>query len=638
MKRAVQLIGAVTSAVVATGLLSPAGASAQDTPAETPSAPVSAESPETANDGPVTPAAGAEALSGRAELNGRRAGRTVVDTPSRGEITILRLIVSAKSKPAITVSAVGKRAGTKRVTVVGGVKRLPGTRSSKKLYAVTTPIIKPRVSGARSRVGRLAINVSAPNLKVISRKVNAKTFSRRVSGEMCKRVSAFDISNSHRKTRVAFDSRVLFGPQLTGFGHPQYIGSFAVLKACTGKAPQSFTNLVTGRTSRALNTRSLTADGRSAAVDTSAGSTDAVVLVSGFFSTTPFTTPGRVCSASDMSAGGTWYAMQTALSASGFPVYTAPAAVYTYGVPNAPVPVAITPSTMGMGSCDQPQLPSSMTMNTAGDFDLNSSILAGYLNYLNVNFGVEKIWLVGHSDGGLWSRGAMDYASFMPGIEIQSVTTIDTPYTGSFLADAGKDLVIDPCPSFDLVCDAKKDALEDLLDHFAPALDQGDALLEMTATNMAAWNSRLAGIPGATPFYASSAIGLNDPDTFNLISSGAGSDPYSNPNDVAVGLSSQQGDGLVANGTIAVLSCFPTIPGLHTEVPGDLVSAAQDVDLINTYPTRTAASEAVTINPMNIAYVTDSLNGAPNTSACPSAGYQQSGQYLPGQFGSWPDN
>lgn len=78
MRAASQLIGAVASVVVTTGLLSPAGASAQDTPSEPTSAPASAESSEAASGGPATPAAGAEVLSGRAELNGRRAGRTVV--------------------------------------------------------------------------------------------------------------------------------------------------------------------------------------------------------------------------------------------------------------------------------------------------------------------------------------------------------------------------------------------------------------------------------------------------------------------------------------------------------------------------------------------------------------------------------
>ena len=41
---------------------------------------------------------------------------------------------------------------------------------------------------------------------------------------------------------------------------------------------------------------------------------------------------------------------------------------------------------------------------------------------------------------------------------------------------------------------------------------------------------------------------------------------------------------------------------------------------------------------MNITNVLNVLNGTPPTTACPSANYQQSGEYSPGQYGPWPDN
>ena len=307
-----------------------------------------------------------------------------------------------------------------------------------------------------------------------------------------------------------------------------------------------------------------------------------------------------------MSSGGTWYAMQTALANAGYPVYTAPETAYTYASGGTtPTPVAITPSTMGMGTCG-PQLPSSLTMNTAGDFDINSSIFANFLNYLNTQYGITNVWIVGHSDGGLWSRGAMDYAAFMPNTTIQSITTIDTPYTGSFLANTGNDQLTDTCSSWDLICKGEVDALNGILNYFSSALDQGAALDEMDSTYMTTWNQRMAGIPGATPFYAASAIGLNDPTTFGLLASGTGTNPFYNPNDIAVGISSQQADGLVANGTIQTLFCFPTIPGLHTEIPSALISTGQTVDLINEYP---GSTTPVTTNPMNITSVQQVLSG-----------------------------
>ena len=56
---------------------------------------------------------------------------------------------------------------------------------------------------------------------------------------------------------------------------------------------------------------------------------------------------------------------------------------------------------------------------------------------------------------------------------------------------------------------------------------------------------------------------------------------------------------------------------------------------MNTYP---GSTTPVTENPMTVANVEDVLTGQPPTASCPSAGYQQSGQFAPGQFGPWPDD
>ncbi|MEI6622234.1 MAG: hypothetical protein WCP28_10045 [Actinomycetes bacterium] len=570
-----------------------------------------------------------------------RAGkaRVVVATPRPGQTSIVRMIVEARTVPKIGVTAVRASAGTQKVTVVGGTKRVSSARAGSSQYAVTVPIIKPRVKGASGGPGQLALVVKAIGLRVVSQKTYTKAFTQRVSGEMCQAVSAFDLANRDPQVRAAFNKKVLFGRQMPGFRHAQYLGSYALLQACVGNSSQSFINAVTGKRAASANTRTLQMRADSPAINTAPGTTDAVVLVSGFASDTPFTSPGKVCTAPNMSAGGTWSTIDAALQAAGVPVFTVPETEYKYGVPNAPVPVQVDPAAIGVGTCAQPQLPATMTMDTAGDFDLNSSILANYLGYIHAQFGVQRVWLIGHSDGGLWSRGAMDYTSFMPGIQVQSITTIDTPWTGSFLANAGQHLT--KCGTLDFWCQVKAAAFTSLINYVSAPIGGGAALDEMTATYMTKWNLRMAGVAGATPFYAASSVGINDPRLFSGISSGTGSDPFYNPNDVAVGLSSQQAKGLVANGTISVLQCFQTVPGLHTQIPGWALSAGQDADLINTFPGRTAfptSTTAVTVNPMTITNITNVLNGSPPTSTCPSANYQQSGEYAPGQFGPWPND
>lgn len=571
---------------------------------------------------------------GRGDISSRVARtNVVVVTPKRGQTSIVTMKVRARSMPTVRVRSVGRKAGTKRTTAITGVKRLSQTRSRAATYRISVPILKPRMKGSNATEGRLKITVAGRGLASLSSRTFTRTRTKRISNPMCATVRGKYLNIRSAKTKLGFHNRIAFGPKLTGFRDAGYVGVFAVSQACRQQTPQSFINSLTGKPTSAVQRSGIRTR---SAINPNSGSGDAVVLVSGFMSQTPFTTPGNVCSASGMSSGGTWSAMQSALATDGFPVFTVPETTYDYPTPDSPTPVAITPSTMGFGSCAATQLPASMTLNTAGDFDLNSNILANILEYINTNYGVTRVWLVGHSDGGLWARGAMDYASFMSGVSVDSITTIDTPYTGSFLANTAADQT-SGCGFLNPSCDA----LEAILNYFSSSLAQGAALDEMTSSYMVDWNSRMANVAGTTPFYAASAIGLNDPDTFNSLSSGTGSQPFYNPNDVAVGIASQQAQGLVENGTIASLACFATIPGLHTQVPSDLISTGQDIDLINTYPGRNVfpnSTTPVTTNPMNITNVTNVLNGSPPTAACPTANYEQSGQYSPGQFGAWPDD
>jgi pimeloyl-ACP methyl ester carboxylesterase len=75
-----------------------------------------------------------------------------------------------------------------------------------------------------------------------------------------------------------------------------------------------------------------------------------------------------------------------------------------------------------------------MTIDSYGDIDENGVRLARFLKWVQSE-GVTRVWLVGHSNGGMWSRSAMDHRADLVGLQIASITTIDTPHNGSMIAD-----------------------------------------------------------------------------------------------------------------------------------------------------------------------------------------------------------
>ena len=266
---------------------------------------------------------------------------------------------------------------------------------------------------------------------------------------------------------------------------------------------------------------------------------DAVVLVSGLTTTTPFTTPSAPCQGT-YPRGQTWSYNAAAYAAAGYNVYTAPV---RNGVG------AVSPHPPLFSHCPA-QLPSSMTINSRGDIYANAAALASFIAHLHSRFGVNTVRIVAHSYGGLWTRGALRLASgYFPSVRVESITTLGTPHLGSYLADIGE--AVDPalCGT-DLKCRAIAYLLIAVRDlTFEPALSQ------VTAASLAQWNAgqgtSLTGIPVT-------AIGGD------AVSLPGISDPYTSPDDVLVGIQSAQAVGLDRAGVIPSLTCFPAFPDVHS--------------------------------------------------------------------------
>ncbi len=158
-----------------------------------------------------------------------------------------------------------------------------------------------------------------------------------------------------------------------------------------------------------------------------------VVVVSGGGAISPFTTPTAGC-ASGLSAGSTDTALREALLGAGLAVWTSPA-----NVGRRPVTVDTEPN----GFADAPeQLPAELTVNSAGPIDTAGEHLAAFFAYLAEREGLAEVDVVAHSMGGLFSRGAMRVLREQGHpLRFRSLTTLGTPWQGSFVAEAANGLV-----------------------------------------------------------------------------------------------------------------------------------------------------------------------------------------------------
>lgn len=153
----------------------------------------------------------------------------------------------------------------------------------------------------------------------------------------------------------------------------------------------------------------------------------AVVIVSGGDATTPYTDPDHAC-ATGLAAGNTDTALRQFLLSKGYTVYTSPAMAGRGQVVDQTGfgPFGVCPVT----------LPENMTVDSTGSIDTAGEHLARFLNWLHTDKGVNEVDFVGHSMGGLYSRAAIRVlASTNSPIKVRSLTTIGTPWQGSYLSD-----------------------------------------------------------------------------------------------------------------------------------------------------------------------------------------------------------
>lgn len=153
-----------------------------------------------------------------------------------------------------------------------------------------------------------------------------------------------------------------------------------------------------------------------------------VVLVSGTAATTPFTTPKHACK-TGFSAGNTWEFIREDLTDRGYKVFTAPASIN-----GVKVKETSSENDGPFGKCPD-QLAAKMTINSVGPVDRSASSLARFLKYLNKNYGVTNVDLVGHSLGGFIGRAGIREVELnkIP-VTFNSYATLGSPWTGTYMA------------------------------------------------------------------------------------------------------------------------------------------------------------------------------------------------------------
>jgi hypothetical protein len=323
---------------------------------------------------------------------------------------------------------------------------------------------------------------------------------------------------------------------------------------------------------------------------------DAVVLVSGYSSGSSFTTPDPACEGHE---GVTWSnpdGPAAALRAVGYDVFTAP----------------VEPGSDPLAPCapgGAPVPPASDSIDSFGDNDANGAALAGFLSFLRDDYGVERVQLIAHSDGGNWSRAALTQDDAFTGLDVRSLTTLGTPYTGSMIADLGTELRNGRC---DFTNRSDQELCESLLDIIRLIYAQigPTAVEQLTHTYLERWNREQS--IGSCPVTTIAGTGVDiDAIPFS----------YYNPSDGLVGEASALARSAYELPTFETIPA-PDIPNLqfggtfpvvHTEA----LSFLSPANLLNTPAISSKVTDIVAATAAG-----GPLCNAPATARSPAAGVE----------------
>ena len=201
--------------------------------------------------------------------------------------------------------------------------------------------------------------------------------------------------------------------------------------------------------------------------------TRAVVLVSGLASSSPFSSPAPACVGREGPSWGLPGGIAPALKRAGFKVFTAPVREGSASPPPA---------------CAKPSPGASTWLDSTGDDDANGAALNRFLDFLRRAYGIDAVTLVGHSDGGIWSRSAI--ATHAGGPAIQGLVTVGSPFIGSPVADLGVTAANMSCAGAGTTCSAVQAVVQGIVNKIG-----GSAVVELSSAYLETWNAkqRLAG-------------------------------------------------------------------------------------------------------------------------------------------------
>jgi len=275
-------------------------------------------------------------------------------------------------------------------------------------------------------------------------------------------------------------------------------------------------------------------------------STSAVVFVSGLDSSQAFSDPN---SFSKGCKTGTWAKLAGGLAAQ----------LADYRVFDAPADDGKSHTADCHGT--QYNAPAAFHLDTRdySDDDTDGTILLGFLGWLHVHYGINDVWLVGHSYGGIWSRSALTQltAGDHPIVHIDGLITVGTPHTGSFGADLYS-TAASTCADA-LFSDAARIACGTAVGVRAVF---GNAINGLTHNALTAWNASQTQQAswGCVPIATMAGTEFSPPYV-----TGLGPRSYVTPNDVIVGELSADGNG--PGSSITRLIQLLHTPMVHIKVP-----------------------------------------------------------------------